>query len=78
MEISGIIFSINLILFQMCYYCISRIISTSRIVYNKDGERKKKKMCKFHETREHRDSVVDVPIFTGRRGIAIKVVTIDI
>lgn len=42
MEISGIIFSINLILFQMCYYCISRIISTSRIVYNKDGEKKKK------------------------------------
>lgn len=28
--------------------------------------------------REHRDSVIDVPIFTGRRGIAIKVVTIDI
>lgn len=45
MEISGIIFSINLILFQMCYYCISRIISTSRIVYNKDGEKKKKKKC---------------------------------
>lgn len=38
----------------------------------------KKEMWKFHETREHRDSVIDVPIFIGRRGIAIKVVTIDI
>lgn len=50
-------------------------------ICNKNGgkkEKKKKEMWKFHETREHRDSVIDVPIFTGRRGIAIKVVTIDI
>lgn len=45
-----------------------------------EKKKKKRKKCESFtfETREHRDSVIDVPIFTGRRGIAIKVVTIDI
>lgn len=43
-----------------------------------EKKKKKRKKCESFtfETREHRDSVIDVPIFTGRRGIAI--VTIDI